>query len=133
MTTHLAAEAAEQLVRLDRPFQVWMYAVGHRQLLLRSVKTDSLTTRVDLLFKDVRAMLMHPRMPGVTLERAAKGEASRFSELLGLPEETEVYALSREPLLLVAASVAVWHEDEGEYFDPCFFDVLAPSGLAAPV
>ncbi|HEV7680342.1 MAG TPA: hypothetical protein VGQ42_17415 [Candidatus Dormibacteraeota bacterium] len=107
------ADAGEVLVRFDRPFEVWVYAVGHRQLLLRSVKSDTWTTRVDVLYKDVQAMMLHPQIPRLVLERASKDETREFSAALGRTE-VDVYVVSREPLLLVAADGAFWCEDEGE-------------------
>jgi hypothetical protein len=35
-----------------------------------------------------------------------------------------------EPMSFVVAETAGFHEDEGEYFDPCHFDVVAAPGLA---
>lgn len=133
MPTHLEAKETGELVRFDRPFQVWMFAVGHRELLLRSTKSEKFSTRVDILFKGVEGMLIHPQIDSLVIERAPAEEGKQFGEMLGLSKPTDIYVLSREPLLVVAASVAFWHEDEGEYFDPCHFDVVAPPGLAVPL
>lgn len=131
MRTHSVASMSEELVRFDRPFQVWAYAIGHRQLLLRSVKSDDHPKRVDVLFKEVEAMLIQPQIPYLLLELATDDEAKRFSGRLGIAGG-KVYILTREPLLLVAAGLALWHEDEGEYYDSCHFDIVPPTGLAAP-
>ena len=48
----------------DRFFQIWRYTVSHRQLLLRSTKSDVAHTRIEILFKDVSLMLMELRSEG---------------------------------------------------------------------
>ncbi len=45
----------------DRRFQLWAYTVSHGSLLLRSTKTDDEPTRVDVLFRNVKAHSTFPR------------------------------------------------------------------------
>ena len=44
------------IVRFDRKFKVWLFLLGHSQLLLRSTKDEHHPTQVDVLFKDVGLM-----------------------------------------------------------------------------
>jgi hypothetical protein len=44
------------IVQFDRKFQLWLYLVGHSQLLLRSTKDEHHPTQIDVLFKDVGLM-----------------------------------------------------------------------------
>ena len=44
------------IVRFDRKFKVWLYEIGHGQLLLRSTKDEHHPTQVDILFKGVALM-----------------------------------------------------------------------------
>jgi len=37
----------------DRLFQVWLYQVGHSQLLARTLKRSGGDRRIDILFKNV--------------------------------------------------------------------------------
>jgi hypothetical protein len=121
---------SEELVRFERPFQVWAYTVSHRQLLLRSPKSAELPTRVDILFKDVRAMTLHPHISTVRLELASDAEAAELSSHLKLTNvRTNIYVIAHEPLMLVAAGIATWHEDAGEYFDQSYFDPLTAPGV----
>jgi hypothetical protein len=53
----------------DRHFQIWRYEVGHAQLLLRSVKGDHHASRIDVLFKDVKAIDLPTRFAGLQIER----------------------------------------------------------------
>src|SRR4051794_7357175 len=53
----------------DRHFQIWRYEVGHAQLLLRSVKDDHHASRIDVLFKTVKAIDLPTRFDGLQIER----------------------------------------------------------------
>jgi hypothetical protein len=108
----------------DRPFQVWAYTVGHGQLLLRSPKSELLTTRIDLAFKDVGAIKLptyfsslsvieiDPRTLGVSQEVVLHRKAWR----LGVPGFEG----------FVIAGAAFVHEDDGEYSDPSPIYTLPP-------
>ena len=56
-----------------RGFQMWLYEVGHSQLLLRSVKDDAHSTRVDILFKSVDSLHLPTNMVGLTISRRDEG------------------------------------------------------------
>jgi hypothetical protein len=61
----------------NRPFQVWRAVVGHSQLLLRSTKSDAENTRVDVLFKPVRAMKLRTLLDGCVFVRPTARSAVR--------------------------------------------------------
>ncbi len=52
----LEVDMSEALREFRRPFQLWLHVVSHRNLLLRSVKSPTEATRVDILFHNVRAL-----------------------------------------------------------------------------
>jgi hypothetical protein len=56
-------------IESDRHFQAWRYEVGHAQLLLRSVKDDHHASRVDVLFKGVKAIDLPTKFDGFQIER----------------------------------------------------------------
>jgi hypothetical protein len=51
----------------ERLFQTWRYTVSHRQLLLRSNKTNAANTRIEILFKNVSLMLIGQIFRGLTI------------------------------------------------------------------
>jgi hypothetical protein len=50
-------------------FQIRRYEVGHAQLLLRSVKGDHHASRIDVLFKAVKAIDLPTRFGGLQIVR----------------------------------------------------------------
>lgn len=63
------SETAIDTFESDRHFQIWRYEVGHAQLLIRSVKSDLHSSRVDVLFKAVQAIDLPTRFDGLHVER----------------------------------------------------------------
>ena len=51
----------------DRRFELWRYTVSHSQLLLRSNKTNELSTRVEILFKGVDAVNLCSLLNGISI------------------------------------------------------------------
>jgi hypothetical protein len=59
----------ELVYESDRLFSLFGYAISHGLLLLRSGKADETpTTRVDILFRDVRAMEIRAWLKGIRIE-----------------------------------------------------------------
>ena len=54
----------------DRHFQMWKYGVSHAQLLLRSVKGAAHSTRIDVLFVNVKRLDLPTSLNGLRIERA---------------------------------------------------------------
>jgi hypothetical protein len=88
-----------------RRFQMWLYEVGHSQLLLRSVKNEDQTTRVDVLFKNVHSIQLPTAMAGMSISRSGQGFALEGKDWDGR----------------VDAGACFVAEDDGEYFDPSAF------------
>lgn len=69
----------ERLFSSPREFRIWSFTVGHKELLLRSTKENSLTTRVDVLFVNVAAINLPTTLPEIDVveaderERVARG------------------------------------------------------------
>jgi hypothetical protein len=81
---------------------MWLYEVGHKQLVLRSVKSKSEPTRVDILFKNVRSIRLPTTMDGLSISRAGHGFVVGGVAWNGLIE----------------AGACFVGEDDGEYFEP---------------
>ena len=111
-------------VSFERPFQVWFYTVGHSQLLLRSNRSSELETRVDVLFKGVKAIQLPTVLPGLRMVKASRPEALETSRKLGiqLRGDEHVFILEGANYVgFVIGLVAFAHEDEGHHSDPTFF------------
>ena len=104
-----------------RVFQVWSYTVGMGRLLLRSPKSPSAETRVDVLFQNVKALKLPTRLEGLSVRSAGIEELRSIEEEVGLlaDENSRVFVLEGANYTgYVVAGVVVEHEDEGEYNDP---------------
>jgi len=94
----------------ERQFQMWRYDVSHSQLLLRSVKSESSPSRIDVLFKAVVAIDLPTTLHGLRLRR-----------------EGDEYSASGDTWSgRVGAGACFAAEDEGEYFDPSAFSDSLP-------
>jgi hypothetical protein len=87
---------SESLFASSRTFRVWLYAVSHSTLLLRSVKEAGISTRIDVLFKPVRYMSMPMTLSGIDLRivtpAALKGERADIADACG-PKD-KIFALA---------------------------------------
>lgn len=94
-----------------RKFLWWVYTVSMRQLLLRAVKEDGASTRVDLCFGGVTRVQLPASLRGVRVER--DGDLFVLTETDGQRWEIEAVSFN-------------WHEDDLEYNDPCHFELPCP-------
>lgn len=104
-----------------RVFQMWQYSVSMKRLLLRSTKSDSNASRVDVLFQNVKAMRLPTQLHGLVVAEADAEASAQISRDTGcLPDGETVIFSVRSPAYdgYVVASVCVQAEDESEYFDP---------------
>jgi len=111
-------------MKFPRRFQVWLYAVSHAQLLLRSNRSNEFQTRIDVLFKNVAAVALPTRFEGLEVSEASKEEATRFSPQLGSNEieNRKVFAIRGSNYCgYVVAGAVFWHEDDGHHYDPSHF------------
>lgn len=106
--------------RADRRFQIWEYSVSMARLLLRSTKSETFTTRCDVLFQNVKAMKLPTSLDGLVISEAdPAGEARIAAEVGLLPGDGAKIFTVRSGAFdgYVVAGVCVQAEDEGEYFD----------------
>lgn len=101
----------------ERPFQIWSYVVSHRQLLLRSNKSPLQTSRVDVLFKNVKEVKLPTELDRLEIREATTDEIAR----LGVDGEStaRVFVVSgaeREGYVVAGAVAAV--EDDKDYHEP---------------
>jgi hypothetical protein len=106
-----------------RSFQVWLFTVTHRTLLLRSVKDTNNATRIDILFKQVRHLYIPSQFNGLDVVEG---------EFLGVPENLRASLKVGEKIYRmtspafdgwIVATTCAWHEDNGDYGDDSYFDV----------
>jgi hypothetical protein len=105
----------------ERVFQLWAYTVGMGRLLLRSTKSATLATRVDVLFQNVKALKLPTLVEGLVVTVGADETAREIADATGLlpDEETQFFAIdSSTGRGYVVAGVIAVTEDEGEYFEP---------------
>ena len=111
-------------VNSTRRFQIWAYTVGHGQLLLRSVKGETFSTRIDVLFKNVAAIHLPTLFDGLAVAEATEMEKRELLvqvDSLRL-EGRKVFVVRGSSFTgYVVAGVVAWHEDELEYYDPSHF------------
>lgn len=103
----------------DRDFQVWEYQVSHGQLLVRSPRSPSRSTNVDIVFLGVEYMSL-PRSlrGGLTVEPATE------DDLRGLAtphagDHAWVLTSGGRRFVVVAGSVTI-SENDGDIFDSPF-------------
>lgn len=109
----------------ERFFQVWRYSPSHRFLLLRSARTDSFATRIDIVFGGVGRMLLEPEYDGLRIRTATETERQTIQETVGgIPMSGGLYLLESGSLGFIASSEPAWHEDTGAYNEPSQFDSM---------
>jgi hypothetical protein len=115
-------------ITFARRFQLWAYTVGHGQLLLRSPKSAGLSTRVDVLFKNVAAIHLPTILDGLAVSEATEGQKSELRvqvDPLRLEGRRVFVVRGTNFMGYVVAGVVASHEDEREYHEPSHFS-LAP-------
>lgn len=111
----------------DRRFQIWLYTVGHRQLLIRSVRTDNDPRRIDVLFSNVSVISMPTWPDGMRIRKlsADSGDLAGYVEA-GVALKSEAgdshFLLEGDGWrgFISCGSIAV-AEDELAYDDPSPF------------
>jgi len=114
-----------EVIKFARPFQIWNYTVSHRQLLLRSTKSQERQTRVDVLFKGVAAL----GLPSAFRELEVRPATSVDIDEIGQPHcsrlsdgAVTLYVVRGGEFLGYVAAVGVFvHEDDAEYNEASFF------------
>jgi hypothetical protein len=67
------------LIESNRSFVIYSYTASHGLLLLRSRKTKEISTRLDVLFQDVRAMEIRSWFTGLTIEEVGADFLKSFA------------------------------------------------------
>ncbi|MFV2022903.1 hypothetical protein [Micromonospora sp. LOL_023] len=116
----------EVLFESSRQFKLWRYSVSHKVLLLRSSRDEDNSTRIDVLFQQVARMQLDTVFESLTIGRASGGERSEIESQAGreFPGGTELFIVGGELANYVLSGSIVWHEDEGTYRDPSFFEKI---------
>jgi hypothetical protein len=107
--------------RRERVFQLWAYTVGMSRLLLRSTKSDTFQTRVEVMFQNVKAIQLPTVLEGLVVAEADRDLAQRIEVETGLTcdEGSRFFGLrTSHGTGYVVAGAMVSDEDEGEYFEP---------------
>lgn len=106
--------------RPERVFQMWGFTVSMGRLLLRSAKSQDFSTRIDVLFQDVKAVSLPALLDGLVVSVAGPEEEARVAAETGLRLGAGAKCFLVESAGIhgfVIAAVAVEDEDEGEYFE----------------
>lgn len=105
---------------------MWTYTVGHGQLLLRSPKGLGVSTRIDVLFKNVAAIHLPTILDGLAVSEATEDEKSELRTQVDLSRLTgrKVFVVKGSGFTgYVIAGVVAWYEDEREYHEPSHFSL----------
>lgn len=114
-----------------RSFQIWLYATGHSQLLLRSNKDKPDEKRINILFKDVLYISLPVSAKNISIDIASEDKARELNVNKNSLANRNVYHVEYAGGHghIVAGSLFV-SEDEGEFFDKVPFDLDLPPGLS---
>jgi hypothetical protein len=106
-----------------RRFSIFGYSMSHGLLLLRSGKSnESPTSRVDILFQDVRAMEIRAWFQGITIEEVddpqfLEGQPSKPAEMI--EPGNKIYSLVSDGWRgFIVGGIVGLKEDDGELFGP---------------
>jgi hypothetical protein len=111
-------------IEFQRRFHIELYVASHRQLLLRSRRSDTDATRVEVLFKDVTMLKMPTSFTGLVITEASKDEAAELDPLLDskVTKYRKVFIIRGDGFSgYVVAAAVFWHEDEGSHLDKNYF------------
>lgn len=99
-----------------RVFQVWSYTVGMGCLLLRSPKSPSAETGVDVLFQNVKALKLPTRLEGMSVRSSGDEELRSIEDDAGFlaDEKTRIFVVEGTNY---TGYVVVAQEATGEYSD----------------
>jgi hypothetical protein len=101
-----------------RHFRLWRATASHGLLLLRSNKSATQTTRVEVLFKPVRALKLRASFDGLRVREPNDLERSEIFAEAGEPDNSEARIFVVESGTFrgyVVASAMQVVEDDGEY------------------
>jgi hypothetical protein len=117
---------SERLFTSSRVFRPWLYTVSHSTLLLRSIKEPGVLTRIDLVFKPVRYLMIPTTLDGLDLYQVEPREldAELAASIGPIDSNDRLFALAGPTgRWWIVSGVAAWHEDDGSDFGPSHFSV----------
>jgi hypothetical protein len=123
-----------ELFRSVRSFAVWAYTVSHSQLLLRTRTADG-QSRIDVLFKPVKAMKVRTDYDGLAIRCATVHEREQILEDIGRSGwMLRVLMLQTVGGLDYVVTTAVgWREDHREDRDPSSIAFFPPGSDPARI
>lgn len=112
----------------DRSFQVWLYTVSHKVILLRSVKSAQHPSRIDVCLFNVSVINLSSVIVDLHVRELTPVEASGIiPSHVRLAQDQRVFSFNGENCQgFVVAGTVAWHEDELEYDDQSFFSSAVP-------
>ena len=111
----------KQVCEFKRKFQIFGFSCTHGILLLRSAKTKADSTRIDILFTDVRSLELRTFIEPLLIVEVDPSESANRSTK---PNETmehghKIYFLkSRDWSGCLVAGACRWHTDDLEFGCP---------------
>src|SRR2546430_568013 len=106
------------ILESSRQFQWWAYTTSNSMLLLRSTKSDVISTRIDVLFAGVHFVQIPTRLNGLRIRQAVGDEIPSLARPFMMYDEKCFVIASADYVGLIVSRCAVWKEDVGEYFEP---------------
>ena len=106
------------IVRFDRKFQVWLYLVGHSQLLLRSTKDEHHSTQVDVLFKNVDLIQIPTYFSKLIISEMSEKDFQSLGLSIGLlpPIDQKYFRLEGDNWQgVIAAGYVGWLEEDAHH------------------
>ena len=106
---------------LDRHFQIWEFKVSHGSLLIRSPKSPSQESNIDLIFVGVDYIAVPRHMDGLELRIASPSEWSPIVHSLQVKSDSRVFSLvshGYRHVVVAAACEVVTHQ--ADIFDSPF-------------
>jgi hypothetical protein len=103
----------------NRSFKLWDYKVSHNQLLLRSPKTATTPTNVDVAFVGVEYLELPTKLANLALVPAGAADLDRVKEAfgeVGTGNEVFVIQVMGRRFIIVAAAMHTF-ENELEIFE----------------
>ena len=109
----------KELYSSDRSFQLWRYTVSHSQALLRSNKSDTEHTRLEVLFKAVGYIQVPTALDGLRITEARRDSVDLDGLDISPSSDQRCFRIQSNTGSGVILALAVYFaEDGGDYSDP---------------
>ena len=109
---------ADKIFSSDRTFQVWSYIVSHKQLIIRSPKSERFATRIDVLFKGVSHIDLDTEFNGLIISTADPASVDFLRTGMYAHDEVKIFRLEcNRNSGYVTAVTCILCEDDKEYYD----------------